>query len=154
MCIAVTRSYLVWFGIQIAQAMLAGWEKLRQKKNFFNSTSSKGFIHFLRCALGISWGKGLYNKPCFPIFQNFGLVLCLSVVCFVSAGLSRNMAGIDWDVRTFVTTQLNRNYFLWFYFGPNNYRVVLNENRLEFGVFSTNSYRYSFKLNFLNTIYS
>jgi hypothetical protein len=25
MCIAVTRSYLVWFGIQIAQAMLAGW---------------------------------------------------------------------------------------------------------------------------------
>jgi hypothetical protein len=62
------------------------------------------------------------------------------------------MAGIDWDVRTFVTAQLDRNYFLWFYFGPNNYRVVLNENRLEFGVFSTNSCRYSFKLHFLNTI--
>jgi hypothetical protein len=83
MCIAVTRSYLVWFGIQIAQAMLAGWEKLRQKKNFCTSTSSKGFIHFLRCALGISWEKGLYNKPCFPIFQNFASVLGFFYVCLL-----------------------------------------------------------------------
>jgi hypothetical protein len=83
MCIAVTRSYLVWFGIQIAQAMLAGWEKLSQKKNFCTSASSKGFIHFLWCALGISWGKGLYNKPCFPISQNFGSVLGFFYVCLL-----------------------------------------------------------------------
>ena len=44
----------------------------------------------------LAWKKGLYNKPCFPIFQNFGLdigffyvsllfLLCLQV--WVETGL-------------------------------------------------------------------